>query len=407
MINPQDLIDLIEMMIDKKSKKPFKLGTVDPAHTEGMNPRVIFDGELEPSIKRYTHLSSYNPKGGDRVIMAHIGKTYVVLGKIGPYAGGSGGGTPGADGVGLQFTWNGTQLGVKRETDTLYKYTDLKGSKGDTGLTGPQGPTGATGATGPQGLKGDTGAQGPQGLKGDTGSQGPVGLTGPAGPKGDTGAAGPQGLKGDKGDPGAQGPIGLTGPAGPKGDTGATGAVGPQGPQGPIGLTGATGPKGDTGATGATGPKGDTGLTGPQGPIGPEGPQGPKGDKGDPGDSTLILRETTWQTPTLGSSWANYGGSYTPVQYKRNVDNSVTLRGLMRYGTTGALFTLPLGFRPTGTEIFTVSTAGTFLSKDTWTTVDGAKLMRINIGADGVVSIVNIPDSSSWVSLAGIRFHID
>ncbi|NLK08801.1 MAG: hypothetical protein GX316_08905, partial [Firmicutes bacterium] len=48
-------------------------------------------------------------------------------------------GAPGQDGVGLNYTWLGTQLGVKREDETQYSYTDLRGPKGDTGGQGPPG----------------------------------------------------------------------------------------------------------------------------------------------------------------------------------------------------------------------------------------------------------------------------
>lgn len=58
---------------------------------------------------------------------------------------------------------------------------NIKGPKGDTGVTGPKGDTGAQG---PKGDTGATGATGPKGPKGDTGA------TGATGPKGDTGATG-------------------------------------------------------------------------------------------------------------------------------------------------------------------------------------------------------------------------
>lgn len=64
---------------------------------------------------------------------------------------------------------------------------NLKGPKGDTGVTGAAGKNGADGA------KGDTGAQGP---KGDTGA---TGSSGAKGDKGDPGAAGKDGAKGDSG----------------------------------------------------------------------------------------------------------------------------------------------------------------------------------------------------------------
>jgi len=123
-------------------------------------------------------------------------------------------GTPGTDGVGMDYVWNGTSLGIKRDDESTYVYSNLKGIKGDkgeVGLTGPQGIQGLKGDTGnigPQGLTGPTGPQGTQGVKGNTGNTGPIGLTGPQGVKGDTGPIGPQGIKGDLGNTGPQGPAG-------------------------------------------------------------------------------------------------------------------------------------------------------------------------------------------------------
>lgn len=37
------------------------------------------------------------------------------------------------DGMGLQFLWNGTSLGVKREDEAEYQYVNLKGEKGEPG----------------------------------------------------------------------------------------------------------------------------------------------------------------------------------------------------------------------------------------------------------------------------------
>ena len=39
-------------------------------------------------------------------------------------------GADGKDGVGIQYTWNGTQLGVKREDETVYQYVNLVGPQG-------------------------------------------------------------------------------------------------------------------------------------------------------------------------------------------------------------------------------------------------------------------------------------
>jgi len=123
-------------------------------------------------------------------------------------------GAPGTDGVGLDYIWDGASLGVKRDDDTVYRYSDLLGPQG---LQGPQGLKGDTGDVGPQGsigltgAKGDTGAQGPTGLTGPKGDKGDIGLTGATGPKGDTGLTGPQGIQGLKGDTGDQGEMGPPG----------------------------------------------------------------------------------------------------------------------------------------------------------------------------------------------------
>jgi len=45
-------------------------------------------------------------------------------------------GATGAAGKPIEYTWNGTQLGVRVEGDTEYAYVDLKGAKGDTGAIG-------------------------------------------------------------------------------------------------------------------------------------------------------------------------------------------------------------------------------------------------------------------------------
>lgn len=119
-MNSNEFVTLMNSMIEKKVTPSFALGTIDPNYVEG-NPRIIFDGETTVSTKRYTKLSSYSCEPNDRVLLARMSKTYIVLGSLGDYRGGSGSG----GGVGLQFNWNGTKLGVKREDETSYTYVDL------------------------------------------------------------------------------------------------------------------------------------------------------------------------------------------------------------------------------------------------------------------------------------------
>ena len=79
--------------INKKSKKsteqeyvgndlsPFRLGQIDPNYTSG-RPGIIFSGESKVSSKKYPYLSSYSPKARDKVLIARLGNSYVVIGKI-------------------------------------------------------------------------------------------------------------------------------------------------------------------------------------------------------------------------------------------------------------------------------------------------------------------------------------
>jgi hypothetical protein len=44
---------------------------------------VQFDGETTASSKKYKKLASYsNPAVNDRVLLVHVGGTYIIVGKI-------------------------------------------------------------------------------------------------------------------------------------------------------------------------------------------------------------------------------------------------------------------------------------------------------------------------------------
>lgn len=45
-------------------------------------------------------------------------------------------GIRGEKGKSLEYLWNGTSLGIKREDEEEYAFTELKGEKGDTGPIG-------------------------------------------------------------------------------------------------------------------------------------------------------------------------------------------------------------------------------------------------------------------------------
>lgn len=51
----------------------------------------------------------------------------------------SGGGSTDVVGIGLNYAWNGTELGIKREDEASYTYADLEGPIGPQGKIGPRG----------------------------------------------------------------------------------------------------------------------------------------------------------------------------------------------------------------------------------------------------------------------------
>jgi len=71
MIEAQDLIEIMQ----GKGEIIFKLGTI-------VNGKVRFDGEDTTSQKSYKKLGSYTITEGDRVLLARISGTYIILGKV-------------------------------------------------------------------------------------------------------------------------------------------------------------------------------------------------------------------------------------------------------------------------------------------------------------------------------------
>lgn len=65
---------------DNENKLIFKLATVTSVSNEF--PFIKFDGESSASSKKYSLLASYTPAINDRVLLAAVSGTYVILGKI-------------------------------------------------------------------------------------------------------------------------------------------------------------------------------------------------------------------------------------------------------------------------------------------------------------------------------------
>lgn len=106
-----------------------------------------------------------------------------------------------------------------------------------------------------------------------------------------------------------------------------------------------------------------------------------------------IVQES-WIGPALQNSWVNYGAGLANAGYAKDSQGYVTLRGVLKDGTTTAgilLFTLPVGYRPTGREFFMVMTNATSAA-------------RIDVLADGTVEAYAA--SAAALSLSGVRFSV-
>jgi hypothetical protein len=74
--------ELLMILRGEKAVPPsFRMGTIDNGHATG-RPKIIFDGEDTPSQKAYPYLGSYTPRAGDRVLLASVSGSYLILGEV-------------------------------------------------------------------------------------------------------------------------------------------------------------------------------------------------------------------------------------------------------------------------------------------------------------------------------------
>lgn len=117
---------------------------------------------------------------------------------------------------------------------------------------------------------------------------------------------------------------------------------------------------------------------------------------------------SSFSSLSLGSSWVNYGGSYQTAQYTKASDGLVSLRGLIKAGSTASgstIATLPAGYCPDGRTIFATEGIQPTVSNATQTTA------RIDILWDGAANncrlalITTLPAvGNAWLSLDGIHY---
>jgi type II secretory pathway pseudopilin PulG len=121
--------------------------------------------------------------------------------------------------------------------------------------------------------------------------------------------------------------------------------------------------------------------------------------RGDPFGTALFTQAmyypnaagASWTTMTLQNGWVVHGASNASPQYTKASDGVVTLKGLIKSGTTtnGVVLTnLPAGYRPSATI--------------TLASICDDLPCRIDIQADG--DVLGRSVSASWTSLSGLNF---
>lgn len=97
----------------------------------------------------------------------------------------------------------------------------------------------------------------------------------------------------------------------------------------------------------------------------------------------------------LQNSWVAYGAPYNTPGYRITMDGLVYLTGVIKSGTTGSgtlLFTLPEGYRPSATKIFTLAKAG------------GAGVWEVEIASNGEAQVGVRNADATWSSLDNVTF---
>ena len=76
--NPGQQLDELQKLF--AGDKAYRMAVVDSVPNG--RPYIRFYGENTASQKPYKYLQSYTPAVGDKVIVARVAKTYVILGKV-------------------------------------------------------------------------------------------------------------------------------------------------------------------------------------------------------------------------------------------------------------------------------------------------------------------------------------
>lgn len=93
----------------------------------------------------------------------------------------------------------------------------------------------------------------------------------------------------------------------------------------------------------------------------------------------------------IGSGWANVGGNFSELAYTTE-GNDLRIRGTITGGTNGVLFTLPLGFRPSVSDIVCAAAFNAGAAAAAYVAIEANGNVTLNTTGFGFVGIhVRIP----------------
>ena len=98
-----------------------------------------------------------------------------------------------------------------------------------------------------------------------------------------------------------------------------------------------------------------------------------------------------WTVPTMSNNWVRYDETYSDVGYVKDSNGFVHLRGMIKSGTSGAIFQLPTGYRP--------------IERVLHVSISNGALARVDVRTDGIVEAVQY--NNTWLSLEGITFRAE
>lgn len=121
---------------------------------------------------------------------------------------------------------------------------------------------------------------------------------------------------------------------------------------------------------------------------------------------------TAWTTVPFATGWSDYGATYGPPQYSKTRDGVVSLRGLAKKAnvasSSGVICTLPVGFRPPTTLIFSVHCNYSALDRPATIYVDsgtGTVTLAAILTGGGTANYNPVAtDVLAWASLSNITF---